>query len=135
MGNVVEFKRKTENEEVTVEEIQLEYVKKKILDTYELKEEDIMEVDEMVKVYLEHLEKGEVMVFSSSEDALSFANIVINHPEFKDISHFKVTPNISRLSMFYELEPVMKNSNKKYIFPSEDKFVPSIHYRNINEIL
>jgi hypothetical protein len=63
--------------------------------------------------------EGKEIVFQNVDQAIGMGSVLLELPEYQDISHFQVELCVSRLSVFYKLVPVAKD-DRKYAFLDED---------------
>jgi hypothetical protein len=130
-NKVVEFKRKEKTNGVDVDKVRNE-IKDNFLEAIGRTEEEVMNANALSMELLRAMEEQKEIVFKTENDALIFASAILDFPEFEHISHFEITPNISRKSTFFSVKPVFK-SEKQYVF-ADDEFLYSANLININRI-
>lgn len=130
MGNIVDFDlaRKDKQEGNTE--------RKKVLDEFlEIIDKDLDEImteDEVRNTLKSYIEEDKVLVFQSDREAMAIATALLLLPEYEKVSHFEIVPNVSRLSVFYKLVPIYKDT-RQYLFPDTD-LLYGINLININNM-
>jgi hypothetical protein len=116
-NKVIEFKPKSQQMETSESKEQLYF--DEMLSNYTMANnitvEQIMGNEDLVKRIREMKEKNYDLVFMTEEQAVGMAAVLIELPEYENVSHFDIRFCISRLSVFYKLVPVEK-TQEQFVF-------------------